>query len=91
MTYKVIPDFRESAAYGEVKQVLAPRWFVAGRYSYLCDSVQGARHTIESSAGFRPNRLQIVKAGYEWQHHRSASQPDDNRFAVQLITTLHNR
>jgi hypothetical protein len=88
MTYKIIPNFRESAGYGEVKQVLAPRWFVAGRYSYLCNSVQGARHTIESAAGFRPNRLQIVKAGYEWQHYRSESQPDENRFAVQLITTL---
>jgi hypothetical protein len=62
---------------------------VAGRYSYLCNSAQGAAHTIESTGGFRPNRLQIVKIGYEWQHFRSASQPDENRFAVQLITTLH--
>jgi hypothetical protein len=89
MPYKAIPNFHESAAYGELKQVLGPRWFVAGRYSYTCNSAQGATHIGESVVGFRPNRLQLVKVGYERVHYRSAGEPDDNRFAVQFITTLH--
>jgi hypothetical protein len=89
MPYKVIPDFRESTAYGELQQVLSPRWSVAGRYSYLSNSAQGVTHTIESTVGFRPNRFQLVKAGYERVQYRSATEPDEDRFAVQFITTLH--
>lgn len=88
MTYKAIPDFRESTGYGEVKQVLSPRWFVAGRYSYKSDSVRGVANTFESSIGFRLCRMQLIKAGYEEVNHRSTNEPDEHRFAVQFIATL---
>jgi hypothetical protein len=88
MSYKVIPDFRESTGYGEVKQVLGPRWFVAGRYSYACDSARGAANTFESAVGFRPGRSQLIKAGYEEVRHRSPAEPGEHRFAIQFIVML---
>jgi hypothetical protein len=68
MPYTLIPDFRESAGYAEVKQVLAPRWFVAG---------------------YRPDRFQLLKAGYEFKHYSANSEHDEHVLGIQLITTFH--
>jgi hypothetical protein len=87
MSYKVIADFRESIDYVEVRQVLSPRWFVAGRYSYQRDSARGVANTFESAVGFRVGRTQLIKTGYEEVHH-STGQPDDHRFAIQFIAML---
>jgi hypothetical protein len=90
LPYKAIPNYRESTAYGELKQVLSPRWYVAGRYGYSCDSVYGATDRYESAVGFRPGRTQLIKAGYEELHYRSADESDDHRFAIQYILTLES-
>jgi hypothetical protein len=89
MPYTVIPNFHESTAYGEVKQVLTPRWSVAGRYSYACNNVQGASNTYEVAAGFRPDRWQLLKAGYEEQQFRSSTAPDNHTVGIQFITTFN--
>jgi hypothetical protein len=44
---------------------------------------------IETAAGFRPNRFQLIKAGYEFRHYSSPASPSDNIFALQLVTTIH--
>jgi hypothetical protein len=88
MPYTAIPTFRESTAYADLKHVLGPRWFVAGRYGYTSTSATGIAHSIETAVAFRPNRLQLVKAGYQEQLHSSPTQPDDHRFAIQLITSF---
>jgi hypothetical protein len=82
----MIPTFRESAGYAELRQVLSPRWFVAGRYGFTRS--YGTTHSIETSSGFRPDRFQLLKVGYELEHDGSGS-PSNNRFGIQLITTFH--
>ena len=89
MPYKAIPNFRQSDGYGEVKQVLSPRWYVAGRYSYESNSAEGVTHTFESAAGYRPNRWQLLKIGYEEQHPQSASGSDNHVLGIQLVTSFH--
>jgi hypothetical protein len=89
MPYTVIPTFRELAGYGELKQGLSPRWFVAARYGYASASEGGNSQTIETAAGFRPDRLQLIKFDYELQHSSSGTQPNNNIVAIQLITSLH--
>jgi len=88
MPYTAIPNFRQSTAYVDLKRVLGPRWFVAGRYGYDSTSATGIAHSIETAVAFRPNRLQLVKAGYQEQLHSSPTESDDHRFALQLITSL---
>jgi hypothetical protein len=89
MPYTVIPDFRETAGYAEVSQVLSPRWFVAGRYSITSNSATGNLNVIETTVGFRPNRFQLLKCGYELRHYSTSAQPNDNAVTVQFITTFH--
>jgi hypothetical protein len=89
MTYTLIPDFRESAGYAELRQVLSPRWSVAGRYSLTSTNVTGRTNIVESSASYRPNRFQLLKFGYELRHTTTGSDRNTNVLAVQFITTFH--
>ena len=89
MPYKAIPTFRESTGYGEVKQGLGPRWYVAFRGGFSSANATGNTQTYEAAAGFRPDRLQLIKVGYEAKLYGSGDQEVDNRLAIQYITTLH--
>ena len=89
MPYKAIPTFRQSVGYGELKQVLGPRWYLAVRGGYTSANEGGNSGRIETAAGFRVNRLQLIKADYEYEHHSVGTQQSDNVFAIQFITTLH--
>jgi hypothetical protein len=89
MPYTAIPTFRETAGYGEFKQVLSPRWYVATRNGYSSNSASGNQQTLETAAGFRPDRLQLIKIGYEYEHYSTGADRNDNTLAIQFITTLH--
>jgi hypothetical protein len=88
MPYSVIPTFRQDAAYSEVRRVLSPRWFVAVRTGYSSASFGGNNERYEFSAGFRPNRFELLKADYELDHHSSVTPATDNTFFLQFVTTL---
>ena len=85
----LIPRFRESTSYGEVKQVLSPRWFAAVRYGFTTTSATSRTQTVETGAGFRPDRFQLIKIAYEIKHYSTSTDPDDKTLAIQLVTTLH--
>jgi len=89
MPYKLLPDFHEQAGYGEVKRVLNARWYVAQRSGYLHSSSSGYSETFEEAVGFRPDRLQVIKAGYELQHFHQGAHALQNTFTVQLVTAFH--
>ncbi|MBI4910711.1 MAG: hypothetical protein HY820_44265 [Acidobacteria bacterium] len=89
MDYRVIPTFRQRAGYGEVRRVLHPRWYVAARAGYLRASAFPGRDVYEFVAGYRPNRMQILKAGYVVQRGPAIRGASANVFTVQLVTSLH--
>jgi hypothetical protein len=89
MPYTAIPTFRETAGYGELKQVLSPRWFVAARYGYTKSNAAGKQQSLETAAGFRLFRFELVKIGYQTTHYSTGSESNDGVFAVQFVTTLH--
>ena len=89
MPYTLFPDFRETAGYAELRQVLSPRWSVAGRYSLTSTNVTGRTSIIESTGAWRPNRFQLLKFGYEIRHTTTGSERNNNIVAVQFITTFH--
>jgi hypothetical protein len=76
--YHVIPTFREEFVYGELRRVLAPRWYLAARFTHMSASVGPSKQVFEAAVGFRPNTFQLVKLGYE----------TDNTVAIQFVTTL---
>jgi hypothetical protein len=89
MKYKLIKTFRESAGYVEARQVLSARWFVASRFGIESNSAAGQTHVLETSAGFRANRFQLLKIGYEFEHYGSSSESSTHTLGIQFITTLH--
>jgi hypothetical protein len=86
--YKLIPTFREWAAYVELRQVLSPRWYIAGRIG-LTQANGMAFRNLETAAGFRINRSQLLKLDYETRYNNIGSQKLDYTLAFQFVTTLH--
>jgi len=89
LPYTVIPTFRQQPGYAEVKRVLQPRWYVAARSGYSREYAYGNEQSLEATVGFRPNRLQLIKADYELDHFSLGEYHFDKTFAVQIVTTLH--
>jgi len=89
MPYTVISDFRETAGYAELRRVLSPRWFIAGRYSITSNSATGRLNVFETAAGFRANRFQLLKVGYETRLYSTGSESNSNTVAIQFTTTFH--
>ena len=86
--YRRIPTFREQAGYAEVRRVLTPRWYLAGRAGYIRPAAFPGHQVYEVAAGYRPNRLQLVKVGYEIQQGPAIRGTIDNVLAVQLVTSF---
>jgi hypothetical protein len=89
LPYTVIPTFREQAGYAEVKRVLNPRWYIAARSGYTSTNASGTAQSFEATAGFRPDRAQLIKIGYELDHYDLGSDRFDNTLTVRIVTTLH--
>jgi hypothetical protein len=89
MPYTVIPSFRESVGYAELRQVLSPRWFIAGRYGLASSSATRRTNSIEASFGYRPDRFQLLKVAYEFEHYSVGSERESNILGIQFITTFH--
>ena len=89
MPYTVIPTFREQAGYAEARRVLSPRWYLAARAGYSAANATGKAQNFETTAGFRPDRFQIIKLGYEFEHYSTGSYRTENAVAVQIVTTFH--
>jgi hypothetical protein len=87
LPYTVIPTYSEVAAYAELRQVLNPRWYVALRPGYTSGNQGGYVRCLESAAGYRFNRHELLKFGYEIEHY-STTPRYSNTVAVQFITTL---
>lgn len=89
MPYTVIPTYRETAGYAEMKQVLSPRWYVAGRYGYTNASVGGRTLCLETAGGFRLSRFELIKASYENERYTFGTDRNANTLGIQFVTTLH--
>jgi hypothetical protein len=88
MIYAAIPDYRESAGYLEVRQVLSPRWYLAFRPGYTAATTGGDMRGIESAVAYRPSRFQIVKLDYEIEHYTQGTPHNQNTIAVQWVMSL---
>lgn len=93
---------RLSFGYAEAKRILSPRWYAAVRAGYqkndyvIYDGAESAstylpdRQVYEFAVGFRPNRLMLLKAGYEWVNVAGGPRAQDNVFGLQFITSINS-
>lgn len=88
LDYHVIPTLDERTGYGEVRRVLTPRWYIAARIGYIRYNEFAGHQAYELVAGFRPNRYQIAKIGYEIQQGSQFQGAQGNTLAVQLVTSF---
>jgi hypothetical protein len=89
-----------NVAYADVKSILSTRTFVAVRagletYSKVRDVLGvSATHWADShqvyefAFGFRPNRHQLIKTGYEWVRGGDVYGTHNNVVGIQLVTTF---
>jgi hypothetical protein len=89
MDYTAIPAFKEHTGYAEIKRVLNPRWYAAARLGYLRNSFSG-KQAYEFVAGFRPNRYQLLKVGYQIQQGAQIRGTLANTVSIQLVTSFHS-
>ena len=87
--YRATKVFTQDAGYMEVRRVLHPRWYVAERADYIRSSVPaGVTRSFETAIGFRPNRHQLIKAGYQILQHPRSRGSLSNALAIQIVTTV---
>jgi hypothetical protein len=99
------PRFRASPAssfgYVELKRIISPRWYSAFRMNYQANNhpedliIRDAstylpnRQAYELAVGFRPDRIQLLKVGYEWVKVDGGPQVHGNVFGVQFVTSIN--
>jgi hypothetical protein len=88
MTYKAIPDFNMHTGYGEVRRVLNPRWYAAGRVGYMRPLGYPGTETYEMAAGFRPTPNQLLKFGYSVVHEAGSSDGLEHGLTIQFVTSF---
>jgi hypothetical protein len=89
LPYTKVPSFKEHAGYVELKRVLNPRWYVAGRGGYSNTRFSGYTESVEGAVGFRPDRFQLIKIDYELEHYGAGAVRNENTLAIQFVTSLH--
>jgi hypothetical protein len=99
-----LPNFTTSpsieSTYGELKVVISPRLFIAGRAGWMLPGGAGDK-TGASTSQFAPyvtsyelgtgswiNRHQLLKASYEWLHIQNFPGQRLNVLGVQFVTTF---
>ena len=87
-TYHAIPTFNENTGYVELRRTLNPRWYIATRIGYMRSNATPTVNAVETAIGFRPNRYQLIKAGYQMEYGPAVRGTLDNVFAVQFVTLL---
>jgi hypothetical protein len=103
-----LPSFAETpavdAGFIQAKATLVPRVFIAARISAerfgsVRDSLgeyarafESPRTAMEASVGYRLNRAQVIKAGFEFSDFLSAGLPRDggmrNTLEIELVTSM---
>jgi len=86
-TYHVIPTFYEQTSYGEIKQVIHPRWYIAGRAGYMRTNYTQTE-AYEAAVGFRPSANQLLKAGYQLQRNGVTGHLD-HIVALQYVAVVN--
>jgi len=90
-----------TSTYGEVKRILTPRLYLAGRAGWLSPGGAADKSgastsqfapwigSYELGGGWWLNRHQLLKASYEWLKVEYLAGTQNNVLGVQFVTTFH--
>ena len=90
-----------TSIYGEVKRILTPRLYLAGRAGWLSPGGAADKSgastsqfapwigSYELGGGWWLNRHQLLKASYEWLKVEYLAGTQNNVLGVQFVTTFH--
>ncbi len=88
-SYPRISSAIGSYGYGEAKVVLTARCYLATRIGYQdYNYIAPDRQNYDFVFGYRPNRWQLVKFGYQLLRDRAVAGTVDDVWAVQYVTSL---
>ena len=91
---------RLGSGYAEMKAIVTPRLYAAGRFGYRRhNSIADARSTsagpfapdrqfYELALGWRLNRRQLLKLGYQWVASAGQAATGENVLGFQFVTTI---
>lgn len=88
LDYGPIPNLVENAGYAEIRRVLTPRWYAAGRFGYQHHNLFPGKQTYEFAAGFRANAHQLIKLGYLVQQGTDYPGTLGNVAQIEFVTTF---
>jgi hypothetical protein len=83
--YHVIPAYVTRTGYFEIRRVLNPRWYAAGRFDYSQANSYRGTDIYELVAGFRPARNQLVKLSYSIQRGPEYPGTLGNTAAIEFV------
>ena len=86
--YTVFPTLRQSMGWGELKYVLSPRWYLAGRANYHRSNLIPGGEAYEFAVGYRQSRRNLVKVGYQIARGPRTRGSLDNVLAIQFVMKL---
>ncbi len=86
--YDVRPTRKSSNGWGELKYVVSPRWYVAGRASYRRSRSRRRNESYEFAVGYRQSRTNLVKVGYQIARGPRTRGNLDNVLAIQFVKKL---
>ncbi|MEX2300006.1 MAG: hypothetical protein WD733_03655 [Bryobacterales bacterium] len=86
--YKAIPTVNRFFGYGEAKYAFHPRWYAAVRVNHGHSNVRPDQDVLELAVGYRPNRRQLLKVGYQFVNGSPRDGAPGDVFAIQLVTNL---
>ena len=86
--YRLKPTLNQHAGYAEFRRVMHPRWYLAARLGYLRSSRGNSGDVYETAVGFRPNRHQLVKIGYQRMLTPTSRGALADSFVVQIVTAF---
>ena len=88
LPYTAIPNLNRTMAWAEAKYVPHPRWYLAGRLNHSSSNLIPTRDVCELAVGYRPNRRQIIKVGYQAVRGPRTRGTLDNVLAIQFVLKL---
>lgn len=89
LPYTVIPTLKRHVGYIQARYAFRPRWFLAARWGGESSIAPINYRVGEAVIGYRPNRRQIIKAGYELLRSEEYRGASGGVIGIQLVTQLN--
>ncbi len=89
LPYTMIPTLERHVGYIQARYAFRPRWFVAARWGGESSITPINYRVGEAIIGYRPNRRQIIKAGYELLRSEDYRGASGGVIGIQLVTRFN--